>query len=91
MEKIKLKKVCTKTVYPRAPYNFKYSTQNPSYFPTPTGENTDNGMWFTMRWKNRALGIRFKNKGTIKKPVIEVTVYARKKLDRTKIAKLLNG
>jgi len=78
---MKLKQIFKTTVYPKAPYNFKYSTQNPSHFPTPTGENTDNAMWFTMRWNKQPVGVRFHNRGSVNKPAVEVTIYAKKSID----------
>jgi 3-methyladenine DNA glycosylase/8-oxoguanine DNA glycosylase len=78
---MKLKKIFSTIVHPRAPYSFRYSTQNPSHFPTPTGKNTDNAMWFTMRWQATPIGVRLVNKGSISKPAVEITIYAKKKID----------
>ena len=64
---MKLKLLHKETIRPKAPYNFKYSTQNPSHYPVPTGDNADNQMWFTMRWKGEPIGIKFISKGTISK------------------------
>lgn len=82
---MKLKKIFKIRAYPKAPYNFKYSTQNPSHFPTPTGENTNNAMWFTMYWENQSIGVRFVNRGSVNKPAIEITVYAKKSIDKEAI------
>jgi 3-methyladenine DNA glycosylase/8-oxoguanine DNA glycosylase len=86
---MKLKQISKTTVYPKAPYNFKYSTQNPSHFPTPIGENTDSAMWFTMHWRNQPIGVQFVNRGSVNKSAVEVTIYTKKAIDREAIIKEL--
>ena len=86
---MKLKQVFKTNVNPKAPYTFKYSTQNPSHFPTPTGENTDNAMWFTMRWNKQPIGVRFVNRGSVNKPAVEVTTFSKKSIDEKSLIKEL--
>ncbi|MBU0459422.1 MAG: hypothetical protein KJ771_01300 [Nanoarchaeota archaeon] len=86
---MKLKQIFKTKVNPKAPYNFKYSTQNPSHFPTPTGENTDTTMWFTMHWNKQHIGVRFVNRGSVTKPVVEVTIFAKKSIEEKALIKEL--
>jgi len=86
---MKLNQIFKTRVYPKAPYNFKYSIQNPSHFPAPTGKNTDNVMWFTMLWENQPIGVRFVNKGSVNKPIVEITIYANKSIDEKAMVKEL--
>jgi len=73
---MKLKQIHQTTIEPKAPYNFKYSVQNPSYFPTNLHRETASTKWFTMRWQGKPLGVRLANKGAVGKPVVELTIYA---------------
>ena len=86
---MRLKQVFKTIVRPRALYNFKYSTLNPSHFPTATRKNTDNILWFTMWWDEQPIGVRFVNKGSTNKPAVEVTIYAKKVVDNKSIIKEL--
>lgn len=82
---MKLEPCWKEIVFPKPPYNFKYSTQNPSHFPTPIGENTAKVMWFTMRWNKQPIGVRFINRGSVNKSVVEVTIYTRKPINKKEI------
>ncbi len=78
---MKLKAVYIELVHPKAPYNFKYSTRNPSHFPTPTGDEEENKIWFTMRWQEEPIGVKLVNKGSVDKPAVEVSIYSKNKLN----------
>ena len=82
---MKLKKIYSKLVYPKAPYNFKYSTHNPSHYPTPTGDGEEGKIWFTKKLDGLKIGIKLENKGTVNKPKIEVSVYSSKNFDCEKL------
>ncbi len=88
-EKMKLKQASKISVYPKAPYNFKYSTQNPSHFPTPTGESTNKTMWFTTHWNNQSIGVRLDNLGSVNKPIVEVTIFSKRQIDEKSLMKEL--
>lgn len=82
---MKLKETYSTTIYPKAPYHFKYSTRNPSHFPAPTGDEEEDKIWFTMRWEENSLGIKLVNKRTVSKPSVKVYIYSKKKIDYKKI------
>jgi len=78
---MKLKQVYSTTVHPKVPYNFDYSVENPSYYPTPTGDWEPGKLWFTMKWVSLKIGIKSENKGTVDEPAIKVTIYSTKSFD----------
>jgi len=86
---MKLKKIYSKIVYPKTPYNFDYSVHNPSHYPTPVVKYEKGKLWFSFRFKNKLLGIKFINKGTINKPEIKIEIYCKNKLDNTYKKELL--
>ncbi len=87
--KMKLKLVYTVTIRPTAPYNFDYSVKNPSHYPTPLNRWELGKLWFSFRFKNKLLGIKFVNQGTISKPKIKAELYYKSKLDKRYIDVLL--
>lgn len=88
MEKLKL--AFQKILYPKAPYSFKHSTRNPTHFPTPTVQSDSSNLWFATRHAGTPIGVHFKNKGTIGKPAVEVTVYTKGKVDSQKLLEELS-
>lgn len=78
---MKLNQIYSTLVHPKAPYNFKYSTRNPSHFPAPTGDEEEDKIWFTMRWKGEPVGVKLVNKGSVDEPAVEVWIYSKKKLN----------
>jgi len=86
---MKLNQIFQTTIKPTPPYNFKYSAQNPSHYPTPTGKNTNDAMWFTLRWRDQPIGIRLKNTGSTQKPAVEITIYSDKKFNCDALVKEL--
>lgn len=80
MKTTKLRLVHSVVVHPRAPYNFDYSVHNPSHYPTPLVKYEKGELWFSFRFKNKLLGIKFINQGTIAKPKIRIRIYYNGKL-----------
>ena len=72
---MKLKQVYSAVIHPNAPYNFDYSTHNPSHYPTPLVKREEGKLWFSFRFKNKLLGIKFTNEGSVDKPKIKLEVY----------------
>lgn len=87
---MKLKLVYKSFVFPKAPYHFDYSVENPSHYPTPTGRWEHNKLWFTMRWNGKPVGVRMINKGNLRKPCVELSVYSKTKIDKCDIEVLKN-
>ena len=86
---MKLKSVYSKTIYPKAPYNFDYSVHNPSHYPAPVAAWESGKLWFSFRFKNKLLGIKFVNKGSVVSPKILVELYAKTGLSDNYMRELL--
>lgn len=67
---------------PKAPYNFDKTVYDPSHFPTPIEIWRPGKFWKMMRFKNRILGIKLENIGTIDKPKIKITIFSTSKLSK---------
>lgn len=79
---MKLKLVHRVIIQPTAPYNFDYSVHNPSHYPTPLNRWEPGKLWFSFRFKNKLLGIKFTNQGIVSKPKIKAEFYYKSKLDK---------
>ncbi len=90
MMKQKLKKVYSKVIFPSAPYNFDYSVHNPSHFPAPVVHWESGKLWFSFRFENKLIGIKFTNQGITTKPEILVEFYYKDRLDKEYTEKLLD-
>lgn len=86
---MKLKLINTTIIRPTAPYNFDYSVHNPSHYPTPLNRWGRGKLWFSFRFKNKLLGIKFVNQGTVSRPKISVELYHKSRLDKKYIDGLL--
>ncbi len=84
-----LNKKKTLILEPKAPYNFDYSIHNPSHYPTPLNKWEQGKLWFSFRFKNKLIGIKFENLGTVSKPKIKANFYYKSKLDEEYINLLL--
>ncbi len=82
---MKLKLTHRSLVFPKDPYHFDYSVENPSHYPTPTGRWERNKIWFTMRWLEKPIGVRLINKGILRKSCVELSVYSKTKMDKDDI------
>ena len=78
---MKLKKQKSVFLYPKTPYNFDASMHKPSHFPSPDVLWQKGIKWETMLWKNKKLGLKFENKGSVAKPKVKLTIYASNKVD----------
>ncbi|MBU0598330.1 hypothetical protein KKF61_05070, partial [Patescibacteria group bacterium] len=86
---IVLKKQCSTEIVPKAPYNFDKTVYDPSHFPTPIEIWKPGKFWKTMRFKDRILGIKFMDVGTISKPKIKLTVFSASELKKEFIRDLI--
>lgn len=86
---MKLKLVRNTIIYPTSPYNFDYSVHNPSHYPTPLNRWESRKLWFSFRFKDKLVGIKFESQGTISKPKIKIGFYYNSKLDDEYINSLL--
>ena len=85
----KLKLIHTTLIHPKAPYNFDYSVHNPSHYPTPLSKWEPGKLWFSFRFKDKLIGIKLENQGTISKPKIKAGFYHESKLDDEYVVFLL--
>ena len=86
---MKLKLVYTIIIHPKAPYNFDYSVHNPSHYPTPLVKYEKGKIWFSFRFKDKLIGIKFENQGIVSKPKIKAEFYYESKLDDEYVGFLL--
>ncbi len=87
MEKLKL--IFSKIIYPKAPYNFDYSVHNPSHYPTPLVKYEKGKLWFSFRFGDKLLGIKFTNSGSINKPAVKIQIYYNDELSKDYLKELL--
>ncbi len=73
---MKLKLVHTTIIRLTAPYNFDYSVHNPSHYPTQLNHWEPGKLWFSFRFKDKLLGIKFANQGTVPKPKIKAKSHS---------------
>jgi 3-methyladenine DNA glycosylase/8-oxoguanine DNA glycosylase len=67
---------------PKSPYNFDANFHKPSHFPSSDNIWEKGKHWITIAWKNKKLGLKLENLGTIQKPKIKVSVYSQKILSK---------
>ncbi|MFC1625777.1 DNA-3-methyladenine glycosylase family protein [Patescibacteria group bacterium] len=77
---MRLRKIETVKIKPIAPFNFDATFHKPDHF--TSGDNYwEVGIrWQTWLWREKTLGLKFINSGSIKKPEINIEVYYIKKL-----------
>lgn len=76
-------------IKPTPPFNFEGTVHNPSHFPTPTEFYEKGNFWQTMRFEKKPLGLKFENKGTVKKPKIQLTIFSKSSLKKEFLNSLL--
>lgn len=86
---IVLNKKKSLTLKPKSPYNFDYSVHNPTHYPDSLNKWEPGKLWFSFRFKNKLLGIKFVNQGTVNKPKIKIDIYYKDKLSNTYKKELL--
>lgn len=80
MRSIKLKLQKTIKVKPTKPFDFDSTFHKPDHF--TSGDNLwEPGIrWQTWNWQKTPLGLKFISQGTVSNPLIEIRIYAQKKL-----------
>lgn len=82
MRKVKpLSKKWGVSLFPKAPFNFDGTVYNPGHFPAPTEEYRKGKWWQALRFENKAIGIKFEDKGTVDKPQVKLTVFSERPLN----------
>jgi 3-methyladenine DNA glycosylase/8-oxoguanine DNA glycosylase len=86
---MRLKRIKSVYVVPSAPFDFNSTYHKPDHF--PTGDNDwEHGLkWQTFFWKNKQIGVRFKNIGSRYNPEVQINIYYQKALPTIYINSLL--
>ena len=79
---MKLRKVKSVELIPGAPFAFDPTFHKPAHFPSNDNYWEPGIRWQTWLWKNKRLGLKFQNAGTINKPRIELGIYYSKPLSK---------
>lgn len=77
---MKLKKVKTITLIPKAPFNFDATFHKPAHFPSNDNYWQSGVRWQTWYWQGKQIGLKFNNLGSTNHPKIRVDLYYQKKL-----------
>lgn len=77
---IKLKLQRTIQVKPTKPFAFDPTFHKPDHFTSRDNCWEPGIRWQTWNWKNKPLGIKFSDKGTIDNPLVVIKIYAKDKL-----------
>ena len=77
---MRLKRVETVEITPKAPFNFDATFHKPDHF--TSGDNYwEKGIrWQTWLWDDKSLGLKFINSGSVNEPKLKIEVYYSKKL-----------
>ncbi|KKU10852.1 MAG: DNA-3-methyladenine glycosidase [Candidatus Woesebacteria bacterium GW2011_GWB1_45_5] len=75
---------------PTPPFDFDPTFHKPDHFTSGDNLWEPAVRWQTWNWKDKNLGLKFKNAGTKDKPKIEVDVYSERSLDKDFIDSLVD-
>lgn len=82
MKTIELKHKTTIELKLKPPYSFDANFHKPSHFPSSDNIWEKGRYWITMIWKDRELGLKFENKGTLGSPKIKINIYSQERLSK---------
>ncbi len=86
---VKLKYLKLVKIKPTTPFDFDSTFHKPDHFTSGDNLWQPGIRWQTWNWRNTTLGLKFINRGTVKKPLIEVRVYAKNSLSKEFIDSLI--
>jgi len=86
---MKLKKIKSVELTPKAPFNFDPTFHKPAHFPSGDNFWQPGIRWQTWFWQGKQLGLKFQNLGTVAKPKIRVDIYYQSKLTQEFISSLI--
>lgn len=78
---MKLEKRSIITIVPTKPFNFDTTFYKPDHFTTDDHKYERGVRWQTMRWEGEKLGHKYEDKGSMKDPLLSVSVFSKEKLD----------
>ena len=79
---IRLEHRWTVDLAPRPPFNFDATLHKPDHFPAADNVWQPGVRWQTMLWQGEPLGCKFEGRGTVDKPLVSLTVWSQRELDR---------
>ncbi len=77
-------------IIPIIPFDFDSTFHKPDHFTSGDNLWEKGARWQTWFWRDKSLGLKFKNLGTRQKPKIEMSIYADKKLDENFVESLID-
>lgn len=89
-EPLHLGRTMTVELIPAAPFNFDPTMHKPDHFPAPDNAWEPGVRWQTMLWRGVPLGLKFENLGGVDRPGVALSIWSRKGLDPSFVARLLN-
>ena len=90
LRKMTLKKVKTIDIIPTSPFNFDATFHKPDHFTSGDNYWRKGIRWQTWLWRNKTLGLKFIDSGTVNKPIITVEIYSPDKLSASFIKSLID-
>jgi 3-methyladenine DNA glycosylase/8-oxoguanine DNA glycosylase len=78
-EPVKLRLFKIIRVKPTKPFAFDPTFHKPDHFTSGDNHWEPGVRWQTWNWKNKLLGIKFTNKGSVDRPLIEIKIYTKEK------------
>lgn len=87
---MKLNYKVVKELFPLAPFNFDATFHKPDHFTSGDNLWESGTRWQTWIWRDKCLGIRFKNTGSTLNPSIEISIYSDEKLDKEFVDSLID-
>lgn len=76
-------------VQPTAPFNFDATFHKPDHFTSGDNYWEPGVRWQTWMWKEKCLGLKFENRGTLENPRIGIGIYSDESLDDGSIEELV--
>lgn len=67
---------------PKAPFAFDATMHKPDHFPSGDNEWRPGVRWHTMLWRERRLGLKLENRGTVDAPKLKVSIWSEYELDQ---------
>ena len=86
---VKLKLQKTVEVRPPRPFAFDPTFHKPDHFTAGDNLWQPGIRWQTWNWQSKPLGIKFSNKGTVDKPLVEIKIYSKDKINKQFIDSLI--
>lgn len=87
---INLKKKTSVVVKPVGLYNFDPTVFKPAHYPDPLKAYEPGKYWFVLKLDNKIYGIKLVNKGTTKRPKVQVVVFSKAKISKNELKEIIN-